>query len=323
MRAALGRDRGGVRELEHPPGDRLPEAARHPGHHGHRGQRRGDGLRQHGRGLRNRRGLHPRSLDRRAGRCTANTCSTPRARTWCRASGRRCRSRRSSEKLPARLPGARAGGSHPGAALPRRAGHGVHHRAGRALHAPDPAGPALGPGGGADRLRHGGRGADLGGGGGRPDPAQRSEPAAASDHRPHQQARPAHHRPAGQPRRRLRHRGVRRRPGREDGASRSARHPGPPGDVAGGFPRHGGGQGDPHRPRRHDLARGGGRARHGQALRGRRAGDPGGRDGGPVLGERPQHRGGRMDHGGRRHRQGVRRQGGAGHARASAATSCA
>ena len=29
---ALGRHRGGVRELEHPPGDRLPEAARHPRH---------------------------------------------------------------------------------------------------------------------------------------------------------------------------------------------------------------------------------------------------------------------------------------------------
>ena len=91
------------------------------------------------------------------------------------------------ERLPARLPGAGAGGPHPGAALPRRAGHGVHHRAGQALHAADPAGPALGPGGGADRLRHGGRGADLRGGGGRADPAQRPQSAAPSDHRSHSQ----------------------------------------------------------------------------------------------------------------------------------------
>ena len=37
------------------------------------------------------------------------------------------------------LPGAGAGGAHPGAPLPRRAGHGVHHRARHALHAADPA----------------------------------------------------------------------------------------------------------------------------------------------------------------------------------------
>ena len=44
------------------------------------------------------------------------------------------------ERLPARVSGAGAGGPHPGAALPRRAGHGVHHRARATLHAADPAG---------------------------------------------------------------------------------------------------------------------------------------------------------------------------------------
>ena len=88
--AAVGRHRGGVRELEHPAGDRLPEAARHPRHHGHRGQHRGDGLRQPGRGLRHRRDLQPRPVHRRPVRCTASSCSTPRARTWSPAAGRRC-----------------------------------------------------------------------------------------------------------------------------------------------------------------------------------------------------------------------------------------
>ena len=84
------------------------------------------------------------------------------------------------DRLPACLPGAGAGGAHARAAFPRRAGHGVHHRARQSLHAADPPGPALGPRGGAHRLRHGGRGADLRGGSGRPDPAQRPQPAAPS-----------------------------------------------------------------------------------------------------------------------------------------------
>ena len=39
----------------------LPQAAQHPGGLGHRGQRPGDGVRQHGRRLRHRRRLHPQS----------------------------------------------------------------------------------------------------------------------------------------------------------------------------------------------------------------------------------------------------------------------
>ena len=63
--AALGRDRRGVRLLDEPPRHHLSPAARHPGRMGHRGQRAGHGVRQHGRGLRHRRVLHPRSLHRR------------------------------------------------------------------------------------------------------------------------------------------------------------------------------------------------------------------------------------------------------------------
>ena len=46
---------------------RLPPAPRHPGELGHRRQRAGDGVRQHGRHLRHRRRLHAQSLDRREG----------------------------------------------------------------------------------------------------------------------------------------------------------------------------------------------------------------------------------------------------------------
>ena len=147
------------------------------------------------------------------------------------------------------------------------------------------------------------------------------EPAAPPDHRPPQPARPPHHRPPRLARRRLRHRGVRRRPGRAAGPRRAAGDPGAAGDLARGLPRHGDGQGHPDRARRHDLARRRGGPRHGQALRGRRPGAAGGREGRPALGERPAARRRRVDHGGRQQREGVRRAGRADRARARAATS--
>ena len=65
-RAALGRDRRGVRLVAVGPRQGLSPAQRHPRRLGHRGQRPGDGVRQYGRDLGDRRRLHPRSLDRRA-----------------------------------------------------------------------------------------------------------------------------------------------------------------------------------------------------------------------------------------------------------------
>ncbi len=52
-------------ELEYAPCDRLPEAARHSGQHGHRRQYRRDGLRQPRRRFRNGRRVQPRPIDRR------------------------------------------------------------------------------------------------------------------------------------------------------------------------------------------------------------------------------------------------------------------
>ena len=60
------------------------------------------------------------------------------------------------------------------------------------------------------------------------------------------------------------------RRGRAAQSRRAQGHPGAGGNLARGHPRHARGRRHPHHPRRHDLACGGGRARHGQALRLRR-----------------------------------------------------
>ena len=62
--AALGRDRRGVQFVDEPACHHLSPAARYPGDLGHSGQRPGDGVRQHGRDVGNRRRLHPQSVDR-------------------------------------------------------------------------------------------------------------------------------------------------------------------------------------------------------------------------------------------------------------------
>ncbi len=274
--AALGRHRRGVRELEHPPRDRLPEAARHPRHDGHRGQRGDHGVRQPGRGLRHRRRLHagiPSTGERVLyGEYLLNAqgedvvSGTRDVEPIAPAPGQPCRSLHQELDRMART-------------LER------HFRdvqdmeftieRGQAVHAADPPRPALGPCRGPGRVRDGGRGADHRGGGGRPDSAQRSQSAAAPDHRPQGAPRSADHRPPGLTRGRLRHRGVRRRRGRAAGAPGRGGDSGAAGDLSRGLPRHGDGQGDPHGPGRHDLARGGGGARDGQAVRGGRPGDRG------------------------------------------------
>ena len=63
-RAAVGRDRRGVRLVDEPARHHLSPAARDSRELGHRGQRAGDGVRQHGRRLRHRRRLHARPFDR-------------------------------------------------------------------------------------------------------------------------------------------------------------------------------------------------------------------------------------------------------------------
>ena len=100
-RPTVGRDRRGVLLVDEPARDHLPPPQRHSRRLGHRGQRPGDGVRQYGRDLGDRRRLHPQSLDRRARSSTANFSSTPRARTSWRAFARRRTSPRPRARPPA------------------------------------------------------------------------------------------------------------------------------------------------------------------------------------------------------------------------------
>ena len=101
-RSAAPRGRRGVRLLGEPARAGVPPSARDPGRPRHRGERRADGLRQPGRGLR-RPASASRATRRRASRgCTASFSRTRRARTSSRGSARRSRSRRCRRGCPRR-----------------------------------------------------------------------------------------------------------------------------------------------------------------------------------------------------------------------------
>ena len=164
-------------------------------------------------------------------------------------------------------------------------------------------GPALGSRRGAHRLRDGGRGAHLRGGGGRAG----SRPTISTSCSTPRSTRRAQLD--------LLTTGLPASPGAACGtvvfdADRAEKlgragqsvDPGAAGDLARGLPRHGAGQGDPHRARRHDVARRRRGARHGQAVCGGRAGrSRWTRRPKSLLGQRSQHRRRRLDHRGRQH----------------------
>ena len=148
-RAALGRDRRGVRLVDERARHHLSPPARHSGKLGHRGQRAGHGVRQHGRHLGDRRRLHPQSVDRREAALRRVPDQRPgrgRRRRHPHAAGDH-RDRAEGGRLRQAVDGKRDAGGVQGAdphlrrareALPRHAGHGVHRRAGQALDAADP-----------------------------------------------------------------------------------------------------------------------------------------------------------------------------------------
>ena len=154
-----------------------------------------------------------------------------------------------------------------GKALPRHAGPRIHGRAGQAVDAADPLRQAHRQGGAADRGRAGQRRPDQPQGGGDAGRSGRARPAPASDHRSERRAQGDRDRAAGLARRgRRRDRVLGRRRREHEGAGQEG-DPGAGRDLARGHPRHARRRRHPHHPRRHDLACGGGRARHGQALR--------------------------------------------------------
>ena len=115
----------------------LPRARAHPARPRHGRQRAGDGLRQPRRHLGHRRRLHPRPRHRRQGRLRRLPGQRP---------GRRRRRRHpqhraalgAEEAFPAVHDELLEDLRPPRGALPRHVRHGVHHRAGQALDAPDP-----------------------------------------------------------------------------------------------------------------------------------------------------------------------------------------
>ena len=136
-RAAPRRHRGGVPELGRRPRHRLPRARAHPARPRHRGERADDGVRQPRRQQRHRRRLHPRRVHRREQALRR----LPRQRPGRGRGGRHPQHRgprRAGAEVPEDPQGA-AGHLRPAReALPRHVRHGVHHRAGQALDAPDP-----------------------------------------------------------------------------------------------------------------------------------------------------------------------------------------
>ena len=194
----MGRHRRRVPELERQARHLLPPHRGHPRRMGHRGQRAGHGVRQHGRRLRPPAWPSPATRPPARTSSTASGSPTPRARTWWPASAPRTPSTRPARPSTPRTcrPWRRqcaeiykeldAIQQAPGEALPGHAGHRVHHRGGQAVDAAVPRGQAQRARGRAHGGRHGAGEADQPRGGGRarhPVPARR---AAAPHHRPGQ-----------------------------------------------------------------------------------------------------------------------------------------
>ena len=127
-------------------------------------QRAGDGVRQYGRDVGDRRCLHPQSLDRREQalrRVPDQRAGRRRRRRHPHAAGHhrrgapgiRLRQAVDGNRDARRVQGTDADLHAAGKALPRHAGHGVHGRAGQIVDAADPRRQAHREGGAADRGR--------------------------------------------------------------------------------------------------------------------------------------------------------------------------
>ncbi len=314
----MGRHRRGVRLLDEPSRHHLPAAARHPGRLGHRGQRAGHGVRQHGRGLRHRRLLHPQPVDRgervlrripgeRAGRGRGRR--HPHAAADVRR-GRQARRDLAGNRDAGRL---RRTGKRPrraGKALPRHAGHGVHDPAEAAVYVADTQRQAHRRGVAAHCRRHGERGADRSEGSGAAGQSVGARPVAAPDARSRGAAHPAGERLAGEPGGRVGRRGVQRRRGGEPGRQGRGGDPGPRRNQPRGHPRHECRARHPDDARRHDQSRRGGGARHGPGVRCRRRRRRGGLQRADAGDRRAGGSGGGNHHAGWRHRRGVPGPGG-------------
>ncbi len=318
-RTALGRRRGGVPVVGQRPREDVPQAPPHPRRLGHRGERAGDGVREPGRHVGDRRRLHARPGERREEvlrRVPAERAGRGRGRRHPDAAALERR------RLGHVAPGDDAGGlrgapARAGAAreaIPRHAGPRVHDRAGEALHPADAQRQADGLRGRAHRDRHGRRGPDRAGGGRGARRARAARAAARARLSGAREGRGGEGGAAprqGPPRgagRRLRAHRAHGRARRRDGREGRDRGPRPRGDVAGGHRRHARRGRDPHDARRRDVPRCRRGARHGQDVRRRRGGDHGRHRARRDPGGGPLREGGRLDLGRRHRRAGHPRQ---------------
>ena len=207
---ALGCDRRRLRLLGDAARGHLPPPQRHRPRHGHGRERAGDGVRQHGRGLRHGCRLHPQSLDRRegllrrvpdqrpgrgrGGRHPHAAAADPRHGRGGRLGGA---GERAGGVPAADLPRAGRGVRPARGALPRHAGHRVHGPAGPALRPADPQRQAHRRGRAQGRGRHGARGADQRGRGRAARRAGLARPAPPPDARPEGRAQDRHQGAAG------------------------------------------------------------------------------------------------------------------------------
>ena len=186
----------------------LSPPQQHSGKLGHRGQRAGHGVRQHGRHLGHRRRLHPQSVDRReealrriphqrAGRGRRRRHPHAAGDQRGRARGGRLRQAVDGEDDPQGLCRAQAHLQRARAPLPRHAGPRIHRRAGQAVDAADALRQAHGEGCAAHRGRTGERGADHEKRSGAARRSAGARPAAAPDHRSARASQGDRHRPAG------------------------------------------------------------------------------------------------------------------------------
>ena len=142
------------------------------------------GLRQHGRRLRHRRRVHAQHRSTAPRSCTASTSSTPRARTWSRASARPEPISQLKDEMPEALRGVPAHRRPARGPLPGRPGPRVHDRARQALHAADAHRQAHRRRGREDRRPDGERGRHQQAGGRRAHRAGPGRPAAPRPVRP-------------------------------------------------------------------------------------------------------------------------------------------
>ncbi len=267
--------------MDEPARHHLSPPAQYSGELGHRGQCPGHGVRQYGRDLRHRRRVYAQSLDRRekalrrvsdqrAGRRRGRRHPHAAGDHRSGAPGGRFRQAVDGDGAARRVRRTQAHPCQARTALSRHAGSRIHSRAGQVVDAANPQRQAHRASRAAHRRRSCAGEIDHQGRGFGADRSRGARSAPASDHRPQSRTQNYRHRIAGFAwRGEWRDRVLFGRSGTPQ-EPRPQSHFSADRNLARGHPWHARRRRHFDHTRRHDLACGGGRARHGQAVRLRR-----------------------------------------------------